>query len=665
MEPDFGGYATKAGLKCSDGVTIMPNAFKHNDNKTVPLVWQHDINSSENILGHAVLEHREDGVYAYGYFNDTPSGQNARELVKHRDINMLSIRANELRKQGQNVVHGEIREVSLVLAGANPGAFIDNVTIQHGDGYAELDDEATIYTGLEIEHQDNKGDDDVAKKTTDNLGDKTVKDVYESFTEEQKQVVHYLVSEALEEGSDDEDDEETKHEDKSGKDEELQHDKKGDEMTANVFEQNGASGGAKPTLTHTQLETIMADAKSLGSFKESFLKHAQEYGITNIDVLFPDAKTLENSPELITRKVEWVETVMNGIKKNPFSRIKSISADVRHEEARALGYIKGNLKKEEFFALQSRVTTPTTIYKKQKLDRDDVHDITDLDVVAWLKAEMKLMVREEIARAVLIGDGRPAMVEDDGEMVPNPDKIKAPSGDTGEGQGIRPIAHDHEFYSHKVVIPANVKGDALVDAIIRNRKYYRGSGNPTMFTTEDILNDLLLSKDKIGRKLYANISELQSTLRVSNIVTVEVMESESVEGGELLAIMVNLGDYTLGADRGGALSMFDDFDIDYNQYKYLMETRISGALTKFKTALVFSRATGTKVTPSAPTFNSETNTITIPSVTGVTYSIDDSPVTGTVVITENTTVEASANEDYYFADGTTTEWTFEFNDQAQ
>lgn len=660
MEADFGGYATKANMRCSDGVTIMKDAFKHNDKKIVPLVWQHDYNTPENILGHAVLENREDGVYAYGYFNDTPTAQTAKQLIKHKDINALSIRANELKKQGQNVLHGEIREVSLVLAGANPGAFIDNVTIQHDDGYTELDDEATIFTGLTIQHNDNTGD-NVSTKTSETAGDKTVKDVYESMTDEQKQVVHFLVGEALEEGGDDDDnqdDNEAKHQDKAETPgEELKHNEKGGEMTANVFEQNGRGGGApKATLTHSQLTAIVEDAKKMGSFKESFLKHAAEYGIEDIDILFPEAKTLQNSPELVTRRMEWVSTVLNGIRKNPFSRIKSVSADVTHDEARALGYVKGNLKKEEWFGLTSRITTPTTIYKKQKLDRDDIVDITDLDVVAWLKAEMRLMVDEEIARAVLVGDGRP--VEIGGE--PNPDKIKEPVNQFGEGAGIRSIANDHEFYSHKVVVPANVYGDDLVEAILRNRKYYRGSGNPTMFTTEDVLTDLLLVKDKFGRRLYANQADLESALRVSKIVPVEVMESQSVEGGELLAILVNLSDYTLGADRGGQLAMFDDFDIDYNQYKYLMETRLSGALTKFKSALVVSRASGTQVFPLAPTFDAETNTITIPSVTGVTYTIDDEPETGDVVIEEDTTVVASPDEGYYFPGNVPTQWTFEY-----
>jgi len=428
----------------------------------------------------------------------------------------------------------------------------------------------------------------------------------------------------------------------------LNH-QEGTEMTRNVFEQNDGAAPAAPqaTLTHDQLNAIVADAKKYGSFKDAFLTHAVEYGIENIDYLFPDAKTLSSSPELISRRQEWVSTVINGAKKSPFSRIKTVSADITLDDARAKGYVKGTLKKEEWFALAKRTTTPTTIYKKQKLDRDDIIDITDLDVVAWLKAEMRIMLDEEIARAILVGDGRE--IDDD-------DKIKETN--------IRPIAYEEDFYAHKVVIAANLTGDAVVEAILRARPYYRGTGAPTMFLTEGLLTDMLLVKDKMGRRLYASLGELESTLRVSRIVTVPVMESLDTDGGDLIAIIVNLSDYTMGADKGGAISMFDDFDIDYNQYKYLMETRMSGALTLFKSALVISRASGTLVVggPTVPTFVPSTGVVTIPTKTGVVYAMDGVTVSAGAqsAIGAGETVEVTATPDagYYFPHNTDADWEF-------
>ena len=653
MEADFSGYATKAGLKCSDGRTIMPDAFKDNDGMKVPLVWQHGHNDPTNVLGHALLENRPDGVYAYGYFNDTEAGESARTLVQHGDITMLSIYANKLVERGKNVLHGAIREVSLVLSGANPGALIDNVRIAHSDGDVEtLDDEAVIYTGLTLEHED----------APSASAEKTVQDVYDEMTEEQKTAVNYMIGMALEEGAkhsdeSESDEDETSEEDETTNnnddDDETTNDEsseedtqEGTEMTHNVFEQDGASTQSRrPTLTHDQLKTIVEDAQKLGSFKESFLQHAVTYGIENIDLLFPDAKTLANSPEFVSRRMEWVTTVLNGTRHSPFSRIKSLSADITHDEARAKGYVKGNLKKEEFFALSRRVTTPTTIYKKQKLDRDDIIDITDLEVVAWLKAEMRMMLDEEIARAVLIGDGREP--DDD-------DKINE--------SNIRPIAKDDDFYAHKVVVAANVSGDAFVEAVLRARPIYKGAGNPTMFCSESALTDLMLVKDKLGRRLYATESELASALRVDRIVTVPILEGETTNGGELLAVLVNLADYTIGADRGGNIAMFDDFDIDYNQYKYLIETRISGCLTKHKTALVFTRAAGTLAEPDAPTFVAGTGVVTIPSTTGVDYFMDGEPVSSGAqsAIPAGSTVEvtAEAKDNYYFAANSTTTWTF-------
>jgi hypothetical protein len=579
MEADFSGYATKAGLKCADGRTITPDAFKHQDKMTVPLVWQHGHDSPDNILGHALLEHRQDGIYAYGFFNETKAGQSSKTLVRHGDIKSLSIYANKLVEKGKVVLHGSIREVSLVLSGANPGALIDNVSIAHGDGdFERLDDEAVIYTGLSLEHED------VAEEEEEELvhaEGKTVQDIYDSFTQEQKDVVHFMIGAALESKSiaQSDDTPATTQDDDASTEDTLTH-QEGTVMTHNVFEQNGGTPTtARPTLTHDQLKTIVDDAKRLGSFKESFLQHVTTYGIENIDLLFPDARTVANSPEFVSRRMEWVSGVINGTRHSPFSRIKSQSADITHDEARAKGYVKGALKKEEWFALSERVTTPQTIYKKQKLDRDDIIDITDLDVVAWLKAEMRVMLDEELARAVLIGDGRD---------VADPDKIKEVN--------IRPIATDDEFYTHQTVVAKTVVGDSLVDSILLQREFYRGSGNPAMYCTERTLTELLVLKDTTGRRLYSTETELAAALRVSRIVTVPVMDdftvidiADDTTVCDLICILVNLSDYTLGADKGGAIAMFDDFDIDYNQYKYLIETRVSGALTKFKCAQVIAR----------------------------------------------------------------------------
>lgn len=611
---DFSGWATKAGLKCSDGRTILKDAFKHQDKMQVPLVWQHVHDEPTNVLGHAILENREDGVYTYGYFNDTDAGKNAKQLVQHGDITALSIFANKLVEKSKNVMHGNIVEVSLVLAGANKGALIDNIAVRHSDNTVDvLDEEAIIHTGLALEHADKDESD----------SDETVQQVYDTLSDKQKDVVNYMIGQALEssaahsdsEGDDkDPEDEDKQDDDKSEdtegdqpKDENLEHqDKDGTEMSKNVFEQTKDKTSQGPTLTHSQLEAIRKDAERMGSFKDAFLMHAEKYGIENIDLLFPDAKAIDTAPELVGRRTEWVNVVINGARKTPFSRIKSLAADITHDEARAKGYVKGNLKKEEWFALTKRETTPTTIYKKQKLDRDDIIDITDLDVVAWLKGEMRLMLDEEIGRAVLVGDGR---------EVDDEDKINE--------NKIRPIATDDDFYAHKVVIPAHTTGDAIVEAFLRNRMYYRGRGNPTMFTTESLLTDLLLVKDKMGRRLYNTQAELESALRVSRIVTVDVMESRSVNGGELIAILVNMADYVIGADRGGNVSMFDDFDIDYNQYKYLIEGRMSGALTKFKTALVFTRGSGTLIDPTEPTFVPSTGVVTIPNQSGVIFRNKD------------------------------------------
>lgn len=567
MKYDFGGYATKANLKCSDGRIIRAGAFKNDDGQKVPLVWQHQRNEPNNIIGYGVLEHRQDGMYVYGKFNDTPNGKTAKALVEHGDIRSLSIYANQLSQRGPEVNHGRIREVSLVLAGANPGAFIENLSVEHGDGdYETLDDEAVIYSGTELSHDDLEQDDKIKMGEEDNMekdlnhadgGDKTVKDVFDSMTDEQKNVVYYMVGQALSENEAEQSDND---------DDDLEHSDEGGEMTMNVFENNK---NEENTLTHDEMMAIMSDAKRFGSLKEAVLEH----GITNIDYLFPDPKNVTNTPTMITRQMDWVSKVWNGTRKSPFSRVKSTAANLTEDEARAKGYIKGKLKKEEQFALLKRVTTPQTVYKKQKLDRDDVIDITDFDVVGWLKAEMRIMLNEELSRAILVGDGRLSSSED---------KINP--------LNIRPIWTDDDMYTihYTMTMPANADGSAQAEAIIeaanRSRKNYKGSGSPTAYVDSDTLTTMLLAKDKVGRRLYNTMNELASALRVREIVEVPVMEnltrtdSTSSKTYKLQALIVNLNDYVVGADRGGAVSMFDDFDIDYNQMKYLIETRCSGSL---------------------------------------------------------------------------------------
>jgi len=590
-KPDFSGYATKAGLRCSDGRTIMPDAFKHQDKETVPLVWQHGHNEPSNVLGYATLEHREDGVYAYGFFNETEQAKNAKVLVQHGDIKSLSIYANGLTEKAKQVLHGFIRELSLVLSGANPGALIDNITLAHADGdMVTLEDEAVIYTGLELVHADAES----SSSDSEDENAPTVQEVYDSMTEEQKEVVHYMIGAALETAgetlkgaaahSDKEDEtevEDTKVEENS-ESELVHHDETNEEegrrMTRNVFEQRdeGTKVEEKPTLTHDAMREIVTDAQKSGSLKDAVEAYALRHGIDNIELLFPDARSITNTPEFDQRRVEWVSGVINGTRHSPFSRIKSLVADITVEEARALGYVKGNLKKEEFFGLTKRVTTPTTVYKKQQLDRDDIVDITDFDVVAWLKAEMRLMLDEELARAVLIGDGR---------NVASADKIKDPAA-AAEGSGIRSILLDHDLYAAKVEVDADADPNDVVDAFVTNMGVYKGSGAPSLYTTRPFLTTMLLARDTTGRRMYRGVAELAQELGVSEIVVVEVMEAET----DLLGIVVNLKDYTIGADKGGEINFFDDFDIDYNQYKYLYETRVSGALTKIRSAVVFTRA---------------------------------------------------------------------------
>lgn len=738
MEADFSGYATKNGLLCADGRTIVAGAFKDNDRQTVPLVWQHQHDVITNVLGHGILEDRADGTYVYGFFNDTPDGLHAKAMVKHGDVNALSIFANKLVQKGKNVVHGAIKEVSLVLAGANPGALIDNVSLAHSENGETLIDEAIIYEdlGISLAHSDliydeeedqDRDENDVDEELTnedvihsldddqrgtlydlledalahsagtldldeveddidvegflDSLSDEqhdtvvdllnealnsnadeaelghadttkegsdmaeeTVKDVYDTLSDKQKQVVDFLIGSAAngDTVSHSDDDENT-----------LQH---SEGTNVNVFDQSniGAGNGRSgKTLSHGQIRQIVKDGIRQGSLREGVLMHAEEYGvlmhaddygITNIELLFPDAKATSASPELIARQAEWVPKVLDATKKAPFAKIKSIVADLTADEARAKGYVKGNLKKEEVVELLKRETGPATIYKKQKLDRDDIIDIVDFDVIAWLKWEIRFMLNEEIARAILIGDGRSAGDED---------RIKDPRGALS-GNGIRSILHDNDMYAHKLQLPANTEGSALVDAVAAARLPYRGSGNPTFYTTDVVLTKMLLERDLNGQRLYSTEAELASALRVKELVAVEVMEG--IEN--LVGIIVNLVDYTVGTNAGGELSFFEDFDIDFNQNKYLMEARMSGALTRPKAAVVITLQVGTEVTATAPSFNGVTNTITVPNKTGVLYTVDGELVTGNVVITKDTEVLAEADDDYYLATGSTKQWNY-------
>ena len=563
---DFSGWATKNDLKCSDGRVIKRDAFKDNDGQTVPLVWNHQHNDPLNVLGHALLENRAEGVYAYCKFNDTPAGQNAKMLVEHGDVSALSIYANRLRQDNCNVTHGVIREVSLVLAGANPGAFIDSI-IRHGES---SDDEAVIYTGeqLSLEHADKEDNMD-----ENNKQEKTVQDVVDSMTEEQRNVMYALIGQALDDVKHSEDADEDQNENKNngeGEDEEMKH---------NVFEND--NNNKKNELTHAEMEMILKDAKRYGSLKESVLQHKDNFGIENIDMLFPDYKNMNVPPEFIKRDTGWVAQVMNGVGHTPFSRIKSMFADITEDEARARGYIKGKLKKEEVFSLLKRTTDPQTIYKKQKLHRDDVIDITSFDVVAWIKAEMRMMLEEEIARAILVGDGR--LASDDDHIQEN---------------HIRPIYKEEALFVVNRVLDHQTDVDDRAKLFIRTaikaRKDYKGSGEPTLFCTEDLLTDMLLLEDTNGRVIYDSVAKLATALRVKNIITVPVMEGVHRMNNavgvnaecNLLGLIVNLKDYNIGADKGGAINMFEDFDIDYNAQKYLIETRCSGALVKPYSAIV-------------------------------------------------------------------------------
>ena len=569
---DFSGWATRNDLLCGDGRVIKKDAFKDNDGKTVSLVWNHEHNDPNAVLGHAILENRDEGVYAYGFFNDSENGQLAKKLVSHGDVSSLSIWANKLKQNGREVLHGEIRELSLVLAGANPGAYIDVVMAHNDEGedvselYANYNENIMIHAASEDEKSDsNKEEKPVEEEKKQPDTEKTVGEVFDTLTEEQKTVVYAIIGKALEDSGETED----------------EMDEEDDNMKHNVFENEEVK--QEGVLSHSEMQAILADGKRYGSLRESFLAHAGDtqysagtatYGIDGADdFLFPDARNLDVPPSFISREMGWVKKVMNGTHHTPFSRIKSMFADITEDDARAKGYIKGKLKKEEVFTLLKRTTTPTTIYKKQKMDRDDVIDITDFDVVAWLKSEMRLMLDEEIARAILIGDGR---------LSSSDDKINE--------SNIRPIWTDEDLYTIKALVSVaagadeDTKAKAFIRAAIKARKDYKGSGNPTLFTTEDVLTDCLLMEDGMGRIIYESPEKLANVLRVKEIVTVPVMENQTrtvdTKTHHLMGLIVNLADYNVGADKGGAINMFDDFDIDYNQQKYLIETRCSGALIK-------------------------------------------------------------------------------------
>ena len=568
---DFSGWATRNDIRCSDGRTIKENAFIGNDGKKVPMVWNHQHNSVHDVIGHCMLENRSQGVYAYGYFNDTPSGVNAKNMVMNGDIDQLSIYANNLQQRGGDVLHGTIREVSLVLAGANPGAYIDNV-IMHSDDDDRDDGEALIYTGFGIVLSHGEEDDDLSEdisgednntlahkednKVADNK-EKTVGDVLDTLNDEQKEVVTALIAKALAEGAPEEDEE--------GEKKDMKH---------NAFSATNEDYEGE-VLSHSEMVEIIGDGKRYGSMKESFLAH----GITNIEYLFPDAKNITNEPIAITRKMDWVTKVMNKVHRTPFSKIKSLFADLTEDEARAKGYIKGNLKAEQVFSLLKRTTSPTTVYKKQKLDRDDVIDITDIDVIAFIKTEMRFMLEEEIARAILVGDGR-----------------LSSSDDHINTDCIRPIWTDAALYTIPVQLTKaesatpELLAKNFITRVIKARKDYKGSGNPDLWVNEDTLTDILLLEDGIGRRLYPTVNELATTLRVGEIIPVPVMEglTRTVSNKEyaLDGIIVNLNDYNVGADKGGQVNMFDDFDIDYNAQKYLIETRCSGAMIRPYAAMI-------------------------------------------------------------------------------
>lgn len=571
MKYDFGGYATKNDIRCSDGRVIKHGAFEGQNGSKIPLVYQHDHDDPMNVIGHGILEDRPDGVYIYGTFNDTERGRHMKACVAHGDVDSLSIWANQLKEVGKNVVHGVIREVSLVLSGANPGAVIDNPVISHGDTLETIPDEAIIYPGLNVDNlmEENNPSNVISHAEEEDDSEETVQDVYDSMTDKQKQVVAYMVGEALSSNSDEDEDNDMEH-----------FDMEDDKMKNNVFDQN-VQKEDKNCLSHDAMAAIFEDAKHSNSLRDVVISHAATYGIDNIDVLFPDARTVNTQPELVKRRTEWVNAVISGARHTPFSRIRSTAVDITADEARARGYIKGKKKVEEVVKAMKRVTTPQTVYKKQKLDRDDVIDITDFDVVAFLRGEMRIMLDEELARAALIGDGRSA--SDDSHI---------------SEDHIRPIYTDDDLYTIRYQLASTATEVDKVEAFTYAMLEYEGTGAPVAFMAPMQRAKMLLMKDNAGRRLYNSDSDLAIALGVSRIIPVPLLANvkRSVTTGEgataktttydLVAIVVNMSDYTFGADRGGEVSTFDDFDIDYNQMKYLIETRCSGALIKPKSAVV-------------------------------------------------------------------------------
>jgi hypothetical protein len=651
MEPDFSGWATKVNIKCTDGRTIMPDAFKHMDGKQVPLVYMHGHSGIDNVLGYAILHHQAEGVRADGYFNSTPSGKNAKLMVEHGDLKYLSIYANDLVEQNKNVMHGNIRETSLVLAGANRGAVIDQVNIRHSDGsYDEIEGDVIIFMGEELFHaQDTDGD-----ATTDGQGDdapgdatqdKTIQEIWESFTPEQQDLVNYMVGEAAEAAKNGDDGTEgdgsgtdAEHSDNNQPGEgDLSHQEGADSsMTRNVFESQSATRPQGTTTTVLQHGAINPNTgnefkhadllfskedkaamfqtaiKTGASFKAVFEEACLKHGVTPMDVLFPEYRALDSVPQFNSRRMEWVQPFLSGLSHSPFSRVKSIVADITMDEARAKGYVKGNIKREEWFSVSKRFTTPTTIYKKQQVDRDDVIDITDFDMIAWLKGEMDLMLKEEIARAILIGDGRD---------IADVDKIQDP-GNANSGAGLRSIVNEHELYKTDVNInlTATPVWENVVEGVLAAMEFYKGTGTPTFYTTWQNLTKMLLIKDGMQRRLYPTKADLAAAMNVADVVPVEVLESPTAPAG-LIGIIVNPADYNVGADKGGEVNMFDFFDIDYNQYKYLIETRISGAMTRVKGALaVWSvPSTDVAVTPGIPTFDPATGIVTVPNTANIVW----------------------------------------------
>lgn len=588
MKFDFSGWATKNDLTCSDGRTIKHNAFKENDGQRVPLVWQHGHNAVDNVLGHALLENRNEGVYAYCAFNDTPGAENAKELVKHGDVKALSIYANRLDQRGADVIHGNIVEVSMVLSGANPGALIDNVALEHSDGsWTESEDEAVIYSGLTLSHDSGETTEDTESMDEDEVYDEddlTVADVLETLDDDQRLAVAALIEEISgdvdDEDEDFDEDEEFNEDYDEDYDEDAEHGDSGGDtlMHSNIFE-GDARAAMGPHLSHADEELIFAEARKPGmTLRTAVLAHAADYGIKNPELLFPDATNLDPEPQRIMRENSWVSKVLQGAKHSPFSRVKTQWSNLTADDLRAKGYVKASRKKDVVYEVANRKTEPTTVYNKTKIDRDDVLDITTFNVVAWMQQNLRLALEEELARAVLIGDGR---------EVSNPDKIKE--------SNIRPIWKDDELFSHKVLVDKDAKTEDVIDIVRRSRKFYKGSGMPVLFTTNAFVCDMLEIKDINKRYIYETKQAVANALNVSDVIEVEVMEGAKREVAgktqNLLGIIVNMQDYTLGADKGGETSFFEQFDIDFNQQKYLLEARCSGSLTKYKSAIVIEKAT--------------------------------------------------------------------------